>query len=99
MSDADDEVPDVFTARGPDGQPLDAGRRMTYRAARGWSKRRDVLLGRWPCGHPIVWLDGEASRSLAAELRKAEGKDCNLAGDVLLFRLADGRPAVVVDEQ
>jgi hypothetical protein len=31
-------------------------------------------------------------------MRRSEGKDCNVAGDVLLYRLADGRPALVVEE-
>jgi hypothetical protein len=31
-------------------------------------------------------------------MRHSEGKDCNVAGDVLLYRLADGRPVLVIEE-
>jgi hypothetical protein len=31
-------------------------------------------------------------------MRHAEGKDCNVAGDVLLYRLTDGRPVLVIQE-
>lgn len=71
---------------------------MTYRQARSWVKRSDALLGRWPCGLVIDWVPDSQRAALAAALRHAEGKDCNVAGDVLLFRLVDGRPVVVVQE-
>lgn len=87
-----------FVPRGPDGEPLTRGRRMTYREARSWMKRSDALLGRWPCGPTIEWVPDEERATLAAKARHDEGKDCNVAGDVLLYRLPDGRPVVVVEE-
>ena len=71
---------------------------MTYRDARNWIKRRDALLGRWPCGPTVEWVADQERSAFAARVRQAEGKDCNVAGDVLLYRLADGRPVVVIEE-
>jgi hypothetical protein len=31
-------------------------------------------------------------------MRRSEGKDCDVAGDVWLYSLADGRPVLVVEE-
>jgi hypothetical protein len=36
--------------------------------------------------------------AFAARMRHAEGKDCNVAGDVLLYRLTDGRSVLVIQE-
>ena len=74
------------------------GRRMTYREARSWMKRQDALLGKWPCGPTIEWVPDQERQAFTAGVREAEGKDCNLAGDVVLYRLADGRPIVVIEE-
>ncbi len=95
---AESECGDDFVPRGPGGEPLTHARRMTYREARSWMKRSDALLGVWPCGPTIEWVYDEERATLAAKVRHAEGKDCNLEGDVLLYRLADGRPVVVVEE-
>jgi hypothetical protein len=61
-------------------------------------KRRDALLGRWPCGPTIEWVLDQERQAFTAGMREAEGKDCNLAGDVVLYRLVDGRPVVVIEE-
>ncbi len=95
---SDSEDADDFVPRGPGGEPLSRARRMTYLEARSWMKRSDALLGRWPCGRKIEWLPEEERATLAARVRHDEGRDCNVAGDVLLYRLADGQPAVVVEE-
>jgi hypothetical protein len=71
---------------------------MTYREARSWLKRSDALLGRWPCGPKIEWASEQERAAFAARVRHDEGKDCNVAGDVVLYRLADGRPVVVIEE-
>jgi hypothetical protein len=92
------EQGDNFTPRAPDGEPLTHGRRMTYRDARSWVKRGNVLLGRWPCGQTIEWVPEQERKAFVARARQAEGKDCNVVGDVVLYRLADGRPAVVIEE-
>ena len=81
----------------PGGEPPDHGRRTTYREARGWFRRGDALVGVWPCHAPVEWVREEDRPRFAARARRAEGRDCNVAGDVLLFRLADGRPVVVVE--
>ena len=82
----------------PDGEPLTHGRRATHRAARPWLRRDDALVGVWPCDSPFEWVPAAERPAFAARERRAEGRDCNVAGDVLLFRLADGRPVVVVQE-
>jgi hypothetical protein len=87
-----------FIPRAPGGESLTHGRRMTHREARSWMKRGDALLGRWPCGPTIEWLPDQERTAFAARVRQAEGKDCNVAGDVVLYRRADGRPVVVVEE-
>lgn len=61
-------------------------------------KRSDALLGRWLGGPSIDWVPEAEKGTLVAKARHAEGKDCDLAGDVLLYRLEDGRPVVVVEE-
>jgi hypothetical protein len=61
-------------------------------------KRGDALLGRWPCGPAVEWVPDQERAAFAARVRQGEGKDCNVTGDVLLYRLADGRPVVVVEE-
>ncbi len=85
--------------RAPDGEPLTHGRRLTLRAARSWAKRKDTLLGRWPCGPTVEWVTDHERPTFAARMRHSEGKDCNVAGDVLLYRLADGRPVIVIEER
>jgi hypothetical protein len=71
---------------------------MTYREARTWMKRRDTVLGRWPSGPAIEWVADDERATFVAGARQVEGRDCNVAGDVLLFRLEDGRPVVVIEE-
>lgn len=73
------------------------GRRMTYREARSWVRRGDALLGRWR-GPTIDWVPVDERAAFVAEARRTEGRDCSLAGDVVLYRLADRRPVVVIEE-
>ena len=89
---------DASVLRAPGGEPLTHGRRTTWRAARPWLRRDDVLVGVEPCGRPVEWVPDEGRPHFAARARRAEGRDCNVAGDLLLFRLTDGRPVVVVQE-
>jgi hypothetical protein len=84
--------------RGSGGEPLTQGRRMTQREARSWMKRRDVLVGRGRCGTTIEWVPEHERAGQAARVRQDEGMDCNVQGDVLLFRVADGRPVLVIEE-
>ena len=84
--------------RTPGGEPLTHARRLTYRDARSWMKRRDALVGRWPCGPTVEWVPDQERSAFAATVRHSEGKDCNIAGDVLLYRLADGSPVLVIEE-
>ncbi|WP_448612623.1 hypothetical protein [Modestobacter sp. URMC 112] len=84
--------------KAPGGEPLTHGRRLTLRDARSWAKRKDVLLGRWPCGPTVEWAADHERAAFAALMRDGEGKDCNVAGDVLLYRLTDGRPVLVIVE-
>jgi hypothetical protein len=71
---------------------------MTYRQARPWLKRSDVRIGVMPCGTDIRWLQEDDERqSYVAQLRHAEGRDCNVAGDVLLYRIADSVKVLVVE--
>lgn len=83
--------------RTPAGEPLTSGRRTTYRGARGWFRRGDALVGVHPCHEPVAWVPDAERPAFAARARRAEGRDCRVAGDVLLFRLPDGRPVVVVE--
>jgi hypothetical protein len=71
---------------------------MTRRLARSWLKRTDAVLGRWPGGPTIEWVPDQDRAAFAARVRQGGGRDCNVAGDVVVFRLADGRPVVVVEE-
>ena len=71
---------------------------MTRRDARSWMKRSDALFGRSPGGARIEWVPDLDKVELAARVRHSEGRDCNVAGDVVLYRLADGRPVVVIEE-
>ncbi|MCE0538126.1 hypothetical protein LWF15_21760 [Kineosporia rhizophila] len=82
----------------PDGRPLPEPRRMPINQARPWIKREHVPLGVWPCGLPITWVPAADRAALATRLRRAEGKDCNVAGDALLFSLPQDGHAVVIDE-
>jgi hypothetical protein len=79
----------------PSGSELRSGRRMTYLAARGWLRRTGVSLGVEPCGGPVRWLQGDERQAFVANLRHSEGKDCNVAGDVVLYREAEGDFLVV----
>jgi hypothetical protein len=69
---------------------------LTYREARPWLKRSSALLGRWR-GPTIEWVSDEDRAAFVAWVRQVEGRDCDLAGDVALYRLADGRPVLVID--
>ncbi len=71
---------------------------MTYRQARPWLKRSDVAIGVWPCGADIRWLQDDERQSYAQTLRHAEGRDCNVAGDVLLYRITDSVKVLVVQK-
>jgi hypothetical protein len=82
----------------PDGHPLPAPRRLTARDARPWVKREDVPLGLLPCGAAIEWTPGADRDAFAVRLRRIEGKDCNPAGDLLLFTLTHDRHALVLDD-
>jgi hypothetical protein len=85
--------------RGPNGEALTRARRMTYRQARPWLKRSDVRIGVMPCGTDIRWLQEDDERqSYVEHLRRAEGGDCNVAGDVLLYRITDSVKVLVVEE-
>jgi hypothetical protein len=86
-----------LTLCAPGGEPLAHGRRMTFREARSWVKRSDALLGRWR-GPTIEWVPDQKRTAFAAEARQTEGRDCNVAGDVVLYRLTDGRPVIVIEE-
>jgi hypothetical protein len=88
---------DELIPRAPGGEPLTNGRRLTFREARSWVKRSDALLGRWR-GPTIKWVPDQERTAFAAEARQTEGRDCNREGDVVLYRLADRRPVVVVEE-
>lgn len=83
--------------RGPNGQALVGGRRLTYRQARPWLRRTDAFVGLRPCGMEVHWIADDQRRAVVERLRHVEGKDCNIAGDVTLYRLA-GASFVVVEE-
>ena len=70
---------------------------MTYRQARPWLRRSDAVVGLRPCGMEVNWLAADERQAMVERLRHAEGKDCNVAGDVLLYRLPDAN-IVVVEE-
>ena len=89
--DANESIP-----RAPGGEPLTHGRALTYREARTWMKRSDALLGQWR-GSTIEWVPDPERAAFVAWVRQVEGKDCDPAGDVALYRLADGRPVLVID--
>jgi hypothetical protein len=83
---------------GPNAEALTKGRRLTYRQARPWLKRSDVPIGVRPCGTGIRWLPEDERQTYAQRLRHAEGRDCNVAGDVLLYRITDSSKVLVVEE-
>jgi hypothetical protein len=87
---------DESILRAPGGEPLTRGRSMTYREARSWMKRSDALLGRWR-GPTVEWVPDQERPAFVAWVRHVEGKDCDPAGDVALYRRADGRPVLVID--
>jgi hypothetical protein len=88
---------DELIPRTPGGDPLTNGRRLTFREARSWVKRSDALFGRWR-GSTIAWVPDRERTAFIAEARQTEGLDCNREGDVVLYRLADRRVVVVVEE-
>ena len=45
----------------------------------------------------VTWVADDERQAVVERLRHAEGKDCNVAGDVLLHRLSYGS-VVVVEE-
>ena len=57
-------------------------------------KRSDALLGRWR-DPAIEWVPDQERSAFVAWVRQVEGKDCDPAGDIALYRLADGRPVYV----
>lgn len=83
--------------RAPGGEALMHGRQLTYREARSWLKRADVVLGRWR-GTTIEWASDEERSSLVMWMRRIEGKDCDPSGDVVLYRLSGGQPVLVVGQ-
>lgn len=88
-----------FVPLGPDGKPLDRGRRMTRRDARSWAQRTTVTLGlKEECSPYIEWLEAEEGRHRFREqLRQGNGRDCNVAGDVVLYELAEGQRGLVLE--
>jgi hypothetical protein len=69
---------------------------MTYRDARTWLKRPEVVVGvRHECSPEADWLSVEERDALVARLRHAEGRDCNVEGDVMLYRRSRGTVLVV----
>lgn len=82
---------------GPSGQVLRRARRLTYRQARPWLGRGDAVIGLRPCGMEVTWVADDERQAVVERLRHAEGKDCNVAGDVLLYRSSYGS-VVVVEE-
>ena len=84
--------------RGGSAELPTGGRRLTYRQARPWLRRPDVIVGVRPCGMEVRWVSDEERTQLVARWRHAEGKDCNVAGDVLLYRGAGEVTVVVVEE-
>ena len=86
-------------ALGPDGEPLTRGRRMTRRGARSWAQRSKVTLGVLEeCSPCIDWLEADEDRQQFRErLRQGNGRDCNVAGDVVLYELADGQRGLVLE--
>ena len=91
------EEDDAGSPRGPDGRALEGARRLTYRQARPWLRRSEVIIGVQPCGTAISWLADDERQALVQQLRHAEGKDCNVAGDVLLYRLPHST-VIVIEE-
>ena len=98
MSQADTSQDETDRHRGPNGEPLTRQRRLTYREARPWLKRSSVLIGVAPCGTDIRWLRDDERDGYVQQLRHAEGRDCNVAGDVLLYRMTDSNTVLVVEE-
>ena len=97
MSKPASEGGDAVQLRGPSGHNLDRARRMTYRQARPWLRRRDAVIGLRPCGVEVNWMADHERPALVERLRQAEGKDCNVAGDVLLYRTPN-ITVIVVEE-
>lgn len=88
---------DAGELHGQSGQALEGARRLTYRQARPWLRRSDAVNGLRPCGIEVHWVADDERQALVERLRHAEGKDCNVAGDVLLYRLGGGN-VIVVEE-
>jgi hypothetical protein len=98
VSGSDEVNDEADMPRGPDGEELTRQRRLTYRQARPWLKRSNVRIGVAPCGSSVRWVQEEERQTYVQQLRQAEGRDCNVAGDVLLYRNLEGASALVVEE-
>jgi hypothetical protein len=98
VSESDAAQDKVDRTRGPNGEELTRERRLTYREARPWLKRSSVLIGVMPCGTDVRWLQDDERQGYVQQLRHAEGRDCNVAGDVLLYRMPDSAKVLVVEE-
>ena len=88
----------VVVPLAPDGSELGDGRRLTSRAARPWLGRPDVVLGHWGDGAAVQWVPAAERGARASAWRARQGRDCDVAGDFLLFHLPDGRRALVLQE-
>ena len=98
MGESDTPQDEVDRRCGPDGEALTHERRLTYREARPWLKRSSVRIGVVPCGTGLRWLEADERDGFVQKLRHAEGRDCNVAGDVLLYRTAKESKVLVVEE-
>ncbi|WP_091062137.1 hypothetical protein [Klenkia brasiliensis] len=86
----------TLAVRGPGGEPLERVAQLTCREARPWVRRSSTLLGVQLCGSPVDWVVGDGRAEVAERIRRAEGTDCDTAGDIRHLRLPDGRRAVVL---
>lgn len=98
MSESDTSQDELHRHPGPNGEQLTRQRRLTYREARPWLKRSSVLIGVEPCGTDVRWLRDDERHEYVQQLRHAEGRDCNVAGDVLLYRMKNGTTVLVIEE-
>jgi hypothetical protein len=98
VSESDASQDEVHRHRGPNGEQLTRQRRLTYREARPWLKRSGVRIGVEPCGTDVRWLRDDERQEYVQHLRHAEGRDCNVAGDVLLYYMTDSTTVLVIEE-